>query len=93
MPARIVATPKSSTEIRDLYLTEFEALLEGLAQGGAVRSQGLSNLAAKFFGLNAVAYLGLRKGDPARTRLEAFYANNSVPTPDWMNKVDALVSA
>jgi hypothetical protein len=88
-----VATPKSSTEIRDLYLTEFEALLEGLAQGGAVRSQGLSNLAAKFFGLNAVAYLGLRKGDPARTRLEAFYANNSVPTPDWMNKVDALVSA
>jgi predicted TIM-barrel fold metal-dependent hydrolase len=72
------------------YLSGFEQLFDGLAQGPLVRMQGISSLMPKFFALNAVNYLGLRKGDPARIRLDAFYANNSVPTPDWMTKVDAL---
>jgi hypothetical protein len=72
------------------YLSGFEALFDGLAQGPLVRMQGISSLMPKFFALNAVSYLGLREGDPTRARLDAFYARNGVPTPDWMIKVDAL---
>ena len=47
-------------------------------------------IADSFFGGNAVEFLGLRRGERARQRLEAFYARNHVATPDWMRKVDRL---
>lgn len=46
-----------------------------------------TTLADAFFGRNAVEYLGLKRGQPNRRRLEAFYAANAVPEPDWMKKV------
>lgn len=41
-----------------------------------------------FFGDNAVDWIGLRRGDRARIRLESFYKENAVAVPDWMVKVD-----
>lgn len=41
-----------------------------------------------FFAGNAVALLGLRKGQKTRGRLDAFYAANDVPQPSWAAKLD-----
>jgi predicted TIM-barrel fold metal-dependent hydrolase len=45
-----------------------------------------------FFGWNAVDYLGLGIGQPARTRLEKFYGDNNIDIktnpPVWMAKID-----
>lgn len=46
------------------------------------------SLSRKFFGLNAASYLGLRKGERNRTRVDAFYPKHGVSTPDWMRKLD-----
>lgn len=71
------------------YLSEFVKLMDEIEQRPAIRAAGLANLSGRFFGANAVDWLGLRKGEPSRERLDAFYAKAGVPKPDWMVKVDA----
>jgi predicted TIM-barrel fold metal-dependent hydrolase len=69
------------------YLTEFESVMSRIeaAQGNSpVRANSLANA---FFGQNAAAFLGLRKGEQNRKRLEGFYERNHVSPPDWMGKV------
>jgi hypothetical protein len=42
----------------------------------------------RFFGYNAVEWLGLRRG-PARDRLDAFYRKNQIGgTPPWLDKLN-----
>jgi len=77
----------------DAYLTDFIRLFGDLEQRAEFRTARLEDLTLKFFGGNAVNWLGLRKGDPARGRLDAFYRRNKVPTPDWMTKVDRSVTS
>ena len=72
------------------YLKDFMGLLEELEQRPAIQQQKLSGLSLKFFGVNAVDWIGLRSGGAARARLEAFYAASNVKPPDWVQKVDAL---
>ena len=72
------------------YLEEFVKLFNELEALPAVQSQGASGLATRFFGANASDWAGLRKGGTARSRLDAFYADNKVPPPDWGGKVDDL---
>jgi predicted TIM-barrel fold metal-dependent hydrolase len=47
----------------------------------------------RFFGYNAVEWIGLRTGMPARKRLENFYQNNGIDfrrnPPIWMQKLDS----
>jgi predicted TIM-barrel fold metal-dependent hydrolase len=74
----------------DGYLTQFLKLMDELEARPAVRARGLTSLSDKFFGENAVHYLGLQKGGAARRRLDDFYAVNGVGTPDWMQKVDRI---
>jgi hypothetical protein len=71
------------------YLSEFVKLMNEIEQRPVIRAAGLTNLSGRFFGTNAVDWLGLRKGELARRRLDAFYAKAGVPKPDWMVKVDA----
>jgi hypothetical protein len=42
----------------------------------------------RFFGWNAVEYIGLRATDKARQRLEAFYRSYGMAKPEWAKKVD-----
>lgn len=69
------------------YLAEFIGVMSTLdapngqpAASGGVWSDG-------FFGGNAVNYLGLRRGDASRKRLEGFYERRKLAEPDWMRKV------
>jgi predicted TIM-barrel fold metal-dependent hydrolase len=65
------------------YLTRFEDVFDSLdAKRAAV------SVSDRFFGWNAVSFLGLRQGEANRRRVEAFYRTNSIPTPLWMQKVD-----
>jgi hypothetical protein len=41
-----------------------------------------------FFGTNAAALLGLRRGERGRERLDAFYLEHGVPKPLWAIKLD-----
>jgi predicted TIM-barrel fold metal-dependent hydrolase len=69
------------------YLSDFIDVMrriEAIEPGIGARQTTLSNA---FFGLNAVEFLGLKAGRGNRRRLETFYAQNSVPQPDWMRKV------
>jgi len=72
----------------DKYLEDFIELFEELEPRADFRAAGLTNLAERFLGWNAVNWLGLRKGDKARGRLDTFYARHRVPEPDWLKKVD-----
>lgn len=72
------------------YFVQFVNLFEDFESRPALRAAGLSDLGKKFFGENAVDWIGLRKGDAARERLDAFYESNGVPQPDWAKKVDEL---
>jgi len=49
-------------------------------------------ISQRFFGYNAVEWIGLRKGERARQRLESFYSAHGIDSektpPDWMIKVD-----
>jgi len=45
---------------------------------------------AELMGNNAVRFLGLRRGEPTRRRLDAFYLANGDVRPAWRGKVDAL---
>lgn len=67
---------------RENYLRRFERVFSSL---GLSRSGTLGN---DFFGLNAMNFLGLSKGQATRERLDAFYARRAVPPPAWMKKVD-----
>lgn len=73
----------------DGYLDNFIAVFQEMAQRPAILSQGVANLADRFFGLNAVEWVGLRAGERARERLEAFYKEHGVPKPAWARKLDA----
>jgi hypothetical protein len=64
------------------YLRNFEWIVSNLGDQ--------SDFAARFFGANAADYLLLRSGGATRRRLDAFYAQRRVRTPQWAQKVDAL---
>lgn len=74
----------------DNYLNGFVALFKDMESRPAIQSQGVAGLSERFFGRNAVEWIGLRKSQRARDRLDKFYATTGVPTPDWMAKVDKL---
>ena len=73
------------------YLQEFIRVMDEVEQstlkGAAPRGTTLSNA---FFGANAVNFLGLKRGQRNRARLEAFYGRHEVSTPDWVTKTDRL---
>lgn len=72
----------------DDYLVEFSGVLRAIDRRRAERKQ--TPLASAFFGETAVEFLGLRRGKPARVRLENFYDRHRMPAPGWLAKVDAL---
>lgn len=72
------------------YLRDFVKLFNELEALPGVQAQGVTGLASRFFGRNAVDWIGLRSGGAARTRLDEFYNLNNVPTPDWAGKVDSI---
>jgi predicted TIM-barrel fold metal-dependent hydrolase len=76
----------------DNYLKQFLKLMEEMETRPALRARGLTGVSDKFFGENAVRYLGLHRDSPARTRLDRFYGAHGVGTPDWAKKVDTLRS-
>jgi hypothetical protein len=72
------------------YLASFQRLIEKLS-GSVVNPPGGRRFADGFFGANAAAFLGLRKDEQTRRRLERFYAASGLrDRPEWMAKVDAL---
>jgi hypothetical protein len=42
-----------------------------------------------FYGANAARFLGLRRGEATRRRLEAFYRKWGIADPDWFQRVDS----
>lgn len=74
------------------YLSDFMDVMRRVEEAEPGVAARQASLADAFFGRNATEFLGLRKGRANRRRLDAFYAANSVPTPDWMRKVDAVSS-
>jgi hypothetical protein len=73
------------------YLARFEALIEGLPSIDPTPAEG-ARLADSFFGQNAAEFLGLRRGEPCRRRLDDFYRRRGVRgSPVWMPKVDGIV--
>lgn len=71
----------------DSYVERFERVIGEL--GTHVKKADASGLRGRFFAGNAVDFLGLRKGERSRTRLEQFYSVRKVKTPEWIPKVDA----
>jgi len=65
------------------YLDLFGNILGDLAQDSTISPR--HDLADRFFGLNAAGYLGLRKGEANRWRLERFFGSTTLP---WMVKLD-----
>jgi predicted TIM-barrel fold metal-dependent hydrolase len=65
------------------YLDLFGDILGDLSQDGTISPR--HDLADRFFGLNAAAYLGLHKGEANRWRLERFFGSRTLP---WMVKLD-----
>ncbi len=72
----------------DRYLDQFIDLFEKLERQPSFRRARVQNLTEKFLGVNAVQWLGLRRSDATRDRLDRFYADHRVPKPDWARKVD-----
>lgn len=67
------------------YLERYELLMR------AIEAEMQSNdFSRRFFGGSAAEFLGLRKGERGRERLEQFYSRNGVRAPGWMEKVDAI---
>ena len=67
------------------YLNDFDRVISTVEQELGADAR----LKAKFFGQNAADFLGLRKNQANRTRLENFYDANNVKTaPLWMTTVD-----
>jgi predicted TIM-barrel fold metal-dependent hydrolase len=67
------------------YLSLFEKVFAELQADPDLKPN--SDLANRFFGANAANYLGLKKGQSTRARLEAFHGK---VRPAWMNKVDGV---
>ena len=68
------------------YLKDFEGILKSLP----TPSDGSNRTASeRFFGRNAVEYIGLASAQCTRKRLETFYSKYCMDKPDWMLKVDA----
>lgn len=70
------------------YLDLFESVLGDLARDSALDPD--KDLTDRFFGLNAATYLGLRRGDYNRARLDRFFGS---ARPHWMAKVDKAFPA
>jgi hypothetical protein len=70
------------------YLDDFLAMFERLALKLGLDPQ--HDLVNRFFGLNAIEYLGLRPGQCTRQRLDDFHRGR--PQPAWMAKVPARVA-
>ena len=69
----------------DFYLSDFISVMKTFDTAGlGARGTTMSNA---FFGANAVQFLGLGKGQKSRLRVEAFYAAQSIPSPDWLKKI------
>lgn len=72
------------------YEKNFVALFEGLQNGNQLIDG--HKVKDRFFGWNAVEFLGLKSGDRTRQRLEDFYTRNGLDfkqnPPLWMAKVD-----
>ena len=75
------------------YLETFQKIISELDGDPSLGAAG--KLSDRFFALNAVEHLSLRSGktNSTRSRLDAFYAAKSVPTPQWAAKVDRLPRA
>lgn len=73
----------------DGYLSDFERLFQTIEERPAIKQAGFVGLSAKFFGQNAADWIGLRKDEESRKRLNAFYAANGVERPDWAVKIDS----
>ena len=73
------------------YLPTFEAMFEALDTDGSLGASG--KISDAFFARNAIAYVGLAAGGPARARLEAFHAAAGAGPPSWTALVDALADA
>ena len=71
------------------YLANFIQTFAELEKRLSVPPAAWAGLSDEFFGKNAASFLGLRKMEPNRIRLEAFYKSRNIPAPDWMIKVDA----
>jgi len=75
----------------DTYLRRFDELTQRVARrldpGGDA-----SGLRERLFGANAADFLGLRRGEKNRERLEAFYARSGLRMSEipWVSKVDRL---
>ena len=68
------------------YLADFARVIGQLEE-----SMSITALGDNFLGANAAAFLGLKKNQATRGRLEKFYdAAKFRETPSWMAKVDAL---
>lgn len=74
----------------ETYLSGFEAMYSRIEANLQSRDSAFGGLADKFFGRNAIAFLGLARGERTRQRIAHFYQVNGVPDPQWMNKVDKL---
>jgi hypothetical protein len=72
----------------DQYLTKFEKMIAELQDELRSGDPRWKTLVDNFLGRNAATFLGLRKGEANRARLDGFYAANSVQKPDWMLKLD-----
>lgn len=72
----------------DGYLGDFETLFAELEASPQLQFQRLSDLAARFFGLNAARWAGLAVGGATRRRLDTFYKDHQVEKPDWAVKLD-----
>ena len=77
----------------DGYLGNFERLFADLEQRPLLKSQGLKDLAARFFGLNAASWAGLVFGADTRRRLDDFYKTQGINKPDWAVKLDRRAGA
>jgi hypothetical protein len=71
------------------YLDDFQAVLDRLAATPGLDPRG--DLVNRFFGLNAIGFLGLRAGEAPRQRLDDFHRGR--PQPAWMAKVDRTRAA
>lgn len=69
------------------YLEGFETLFKELEAQPALKLQGHTELAARFFGLNAARWAGLFPGEATRIRLDRFYGKHGIK-PDWAAKID-----
>lgn len=72
------------------YLDDFIEVFQGLDE--QFHATDGMEVSRRFFGYNAVEWIGLRKGECARKRLESFYCANGIKwetdPPRWMAKVD-----